>query len=224
MNHKMKIISFVFLASLVGACKTHAPHDVSGNATETMLNDAKDLMENGEYYKARKLASSVLNADPQNFQAQGLVGEIMNLEIAKEKAVFAHTPVEEMTRDESRDQADVWFERSQTFLSLGEYQQAIDAAETIFLFEPESVRASQQLDRIRKKAEEAEKQGKHVWTAVNQDEINFRVENYRKSARSNFAKGQLGAAQFSVDKILILMPEDGEALQIKREIEKRKAA
>lgn len=220
----MKILSFMILAGLVGACKTHVPHRASARNPEKMLGDAKMLMENGEYFKARKLAASVLEVEPANLQAQGLVAEIMDLEIANEKAVFAQRPVEEMTRDESHDQASVWFERSQTFLNLGEYQQALDAAEMVFLFEPESVRASRQIDKIQKNAKEAEKQGKRVWSAVNQDEINFRVAGYRKSARSSLARGQIGAAEFSVDKILILLPEDPEALQLKREIEKRRVA
>ncbi|MFA7000763.1 MAG: hypothetical protein WC352_01270 [Candidatus Omnitrophota bacterium] len=221
MNHKnvIQILAWVTMISLIGGCQSKAKL-AAANAS-AKLEAARQWTEAGEYYRARSAVGEILRGDPQNTDAQNLMNDILNREVAKEREVFADQPREEMSSSQSADQAAVWLDRAQTLLGLGEYEQALDAAENVFLFDPENTAASRLIDRIRKDASSSDKQGRRVWDDVARSEMDFRVQHYRKSARADAARGQWGAARFAVDKILILIPDDEEALALRREIEQK---
>ncbi len=214
----MKIAWLVILMITMSACKTH-PVRQEADPSAAMLSDAARLMQQGEYYRARKLAGKALEISPASAEAQELMVQILALEMAAEKKAFESAPPEEQTAEQKSDQTKVWLERGETLLSLGHYDQAMEAAENVFLTDSDNVAASGLIDRIRKSASEAENQGKKVWGEVARDEIRDRIENYRQSAERYLAQGQTGAAAFEVEKIQILDPKNSDARRLKREIE-----
>ena len=116
-------------------------------------------------------------------------------------------------------------ERSRTFLGLREYEEALNAAEKIFSYDPLNSEASALIDEIRQSALKDGKAEVLVRNKMAKDEGDERIGIYLVQARTALAKNRMGEARLTVDKILLLEPENKEALEMRRQIEnKLKAA
>lgn len=184
--------------------------------------EARRMLQAGELYRARQMTTKILEKDPANDSAQRLMAQILDREIAREKEAFEPEAIEEYTGKEKADAARVWLDRSKTLLSIRQYEEAVLAAEKVFLYDPDNSEASRLMDEIKEKAYQEGKSDLLFLKRTTEDEIRGRVENYRKQARLWVQAGKWGAAKLAVEKILFLVPEDREALALYEKIRAQK--
>lgn len=178
------------------------------------LQEARLKFESGELYEAKKMAEAFLKNHPNDFQAQKLMAEIIDQEIARHKEIFATSAIEELTPQAKSDEVQTWLERGRYLLELKQYDEAVLAVEKVFLYDPENLRASQLIDEIK---QQALKEGRHeslIQSQVFESEVEGRVQTYRNQARQWIREGRWGAAKLAVEKVLLLAPEDHEALKL----------
>ncbi len=187
------------------------------------LIQIQQYFEAGELYHAKKLASAFLNENPNDVEAQLLMAKILEEEIAQHKDAFDTKALEELDSDEKTLEAKTWLERSQGFLDAGQYEQAAWAAEKVFQFDPHNQKASQLLDRIKKDAWVYGKKQIDTGNNMIEDEVGDRVAIYRRQASQWMAERKWGAARFAVEKILLLLPEDKDALNLLKTIKSQSA-
>lgn len=218
----MKILVLMMMMSLIGGCKSATLQETKSETT-MKLTEAKGLMESGEFYRARKLTGSVLDQEPGNPAAQSLMAQILDLEIVKEKEIFSQAkPAEDLTQKEKTAQVGAWLERSETLLNLGEYDQALEAAENVFLYDPENKKASRLVDRIQNEGWNSGKRERQILGQMSRAEIDDRLADYRQTAERGYAAGEYGPALMALEKILILNPKDEGALRLKELILSRR--
>ncbi len=213
----MRLIALMMVMILIGGCKSAAQRDTK---SDTIMNlaEAKGLMESGEFYRARKLTGSVLDREPHNAEAQVLMAQILDLEVVKEKEIFSKLPAEDLNQKEKTAKAEAWLERAKTLLSLGEYDEALEAAETVFLYDPDSSRASRLIDQIQKEGWDSGKREHQLLSQMSREEIAARRSDYRETAERGYENGQYGEALLALEKLLILDPQDESAQRLKGEI------
>lgn len=220
----MNILSLIVLTFLYGC--SLAAHRPKGFADkEISLSSAEEALQNGEYYRARQIVRQVLSGNPRDPEAEKLMAQILDEEIATQKEIEAPDR-DVMNGDERSVQAKVWLERGQSLLQIRQYDQALDAAENVFLYEPESHAASQLIDEIKRDAyREGKSESLYLKREVT-DEIRQRIETYRREVQQRINRNEWGGARLAATKILLLLPEDKQALKWYDEIEanSRKAA
>ena len=199
---------------LVEGCQTAAPQSDYASQKMILLSEALDFMKAGEFYRARQITQQVLEQEPQDLDAQKLMAEIIDGEIAVQKEVFETKAPEEFTLEEKQDAVKTWMERSDALVVAGEYEQALLAAERVFLYEPDHVGASQLIDRIKKEAREMGRAESLILQQRYKEEIDIRVERYREQAKEWMNNGRFGMARLAVEKILLLAPKDREATRL----------
>ena len=189
-----------------------------GSSPEKELQKAKHYAEQGEYYRARKTAEDLLKKNPANEEAKKLIATVIDEEVAQRKELFeTHTP-EEFTDDQQSAEIQALLERSRSLLQMGEYDEALNAAEKIFSYEPENLEASRLVDQIRQSALKDGKAEMLIRNKIARDEGSDRVGEYLKEARHAVAVKQVGLARLTLDKILLLDPENKEALEMRRQL------
>lgn len=184
--------------------------------------EARRMFAAGELYQARQLTRKILEKNPSNKSAQKLMAQIIDREIAREKEAFEPKAAEEFTYKEKADEARVWLDRSKTLFSIGRYEEAILAAEKVFLYDPDNLEASRLMDEVREKARREGKSDLLFLKRSAEDEIRERLETYRKQAKRWIREGKWGMAKLTVEKILLLVPEDREALGLYEKIRAQK--
>lgn len=185
------------------------------------LMEARVHFAAGEYSQAESIAKNVLKVNPENGEAKSLLKNIVDRDIAQEVENPSSKIIEELSPKEKQLEIERWLERAKTLRSLGQYDEAFYAAEQVFVYQPDHVAASHLLDEIQFEALES---GRKNFRALNESahrEIQERVGNYFKQASQWMATNQLGAARLAVEKILLLEPQNEEALNLKRQIRKR---
>ena len=187
------------------------------------LTEANQLLAEEQFYQARQITQTVLEDQPQNAEAQYLMAEIIDAEIARHSEFIGQRPLEEMTEDETSQAVKLWLERSKTLLSLGQFDQAMLAAEKVFIYDLDNQRASQLIDRIRKQAVKDGKAESLIVKRMYQREMGERVAQYRVQAKEWIEMGRWGAARLTVEKILLLAPDDSEANRMYMQIKERRA-
>jgi tetratricopeptide (TPR) repeat protein len=213
----MKLLNVILVIGMLGGCKSAPPYETKRDDM-TKLTEATAYMEKGEFYRARRLTGSVLEQDPAHPEAHALMVQILTSAVAREKEIYSGEPAAELNRSETNARAEAWLERAGTLLGLGEYDQALDAAETVFLYDPENVRASRLIDRIWREGWVSGKRERQILGRISREEIDERVADYRRTAERGFASGEFGPALLAVEKILILYPQDADALRLREEI------
>ena len=182
------------------------------------LQKAQNYADQGEYYRARKTANLVLEKNPDDPEAKKLIATVINEEVAQNKELFeTHVP-EEFSHDEQSAEVRALLERSRSLLEMGEYDEALSAAEKIFSYEPENAEASRLIDDIRKTALKDGKAEMLVRNKIAKDENSERVGIYLTEARKSIQTGRVGAARLALDKILLLQPENEEALKMRSQL------
>lgn len=208
----------VILAGFLAGCATGQRSSlVSGDSKEVLLQ-AEKFYNNHEYYNARRAAQQVLAEEPQNPQAAKLMADILDKEIERQKEHLLPQAIEEMNADDKRDQIKTWLERSRALFNASQYDLALFAAEKVFLYDANDSAASELIDQIKAKALKEGKADTLFIHKMYKNEIADRLEQYRTQAEELAAQGQLGQAQFTAEKILMLEPEDPKALSILQKI------
>lgn len=215
----MKCIYSVFIAVLLTSCSSKGLHD--SLSYETRVRRAQVALGEQKIFEARRWASEALTMRPNSLEAQKLIAEIIDREIVLEKS--SHTPqaVEEMSADERRLQIKTWLERSRGFLQAHEFEQAILAAEQIFLLDPENREASRQIDEIKIRVRELGKDETLILEDVYKEEIQTRLERYDRQAETWLDTNRLGAARLTIEKMLLLDPENARAHALLALLEER---
>ncbi len=220
----MKIKSILLLTWFVVGCKTASPHHLSSTHPPS-LAEAKKFLKEGQLYEARKMTESVLKANSTDLEALTLMLEIVDAEREQHKQAFASKPVEEFTPDEKSEEAKTWLERSKLLVQLHQYEEALSAANNVFVYDPHNQEASELVDDINQTAlREGQREILSNQKSIH-SEVQTRMLRYRMQVKEAMQSGKWGAAKITVQKMLILQPEDREALRIQEQIrdyEKRK--
>lgn len=189
-----------------------------GKKKEQPMERAEKYYDNREYYHAREATFEILAENPDHEEAQVLMGKILDKEIERQKEQVYPMAVEEMNSDERGSEIKTWLERSNALLACKEYDLALFAAEKVFIFDAENRQASELIDRIKDRAIKEGKADVLFLGKMYKEEITERLSLYRDQARALARDGHFGQARFTVEKILLLEPEDPQALSLYQNI------
>ena len=208
----------MLITGLLTGC---APAPRSSRVVGDRDNDlfrAEKFYSNREYYSARSSLQKVLEKNPQDPEAIKLMANILDKEIERQKENLLPQAIEEMSVSDKNDEIKTWLERSRTLFEANQYDLALFAAEKVFLYDADNTDASAMIDRIKAKALKEGKADSLFIHKMYKEEIADRLEQYRIQAEELASRGQLGQAQFTAEKILMLEPEDPKALSILQKI------
>lgn len=217
----MNRLCYVGLLVVMVGCIGASPKPLSESRAR-LLSEAREALASEEFYKARQLAGKALERNPQDAEAEQLMATIFSEELARHKEVQDSKAREELTAEEGSQEVKTWLERARGFLAGGRYEDALVAAEKVFLFEPGNQEASQLVDEIRKSAGREGRRGELLVRQLTEEEIQSRVDRYRAQAKAWIRSGHWGAARLAVQKILLLAPGDREAIRLYEEIQAQK--
>lgn len=212
----------IVITGLIAGCSSASQHVSLPSPGKTLKAEAEELFRAGQWYQARKVTETILRQDPENTEAQRLMADILENEIVQHREILEPAAREEFSREETKAEIKTWLERAEALRQLGQYDEALLAAEKVFLYDPSHEEASRLIDEIR---EEAYRTGKNEKTFLNEmahEEIRDRVSNYRLQARQWMDEGRWGAAKLALEKVLLLEPEDPEALALYKKIQANK--
>lgn len=185
--------------------------------TSNLSQVRKDLNE-GDLYQARKKAQKILEKDQTNAEAQKLMAEIIDREIARHKEIMTGSAKEELPADAKEEEVKTWLERAQSLMALKRYNEAVLAVEKAFSYDPENRKASKLMDEIKTRALRDGEQEVLVRQEVARGEIKDRVDVYVEQAQEYIKAGRWGGARMTVDKILLLQPDNKRALKLQKKI------
>ena len=212
----------LIITGFLAGCATGPRSSLVSSEQEAAFSQAEKFYNNHEYYDARTAVEQVLEKDPGNPRATKLMAEILDKEIERQKEHLLPQAVEEMNADDKQDQIKTWLERSHALFEVNQYDLALFAAEKVFLYDANNDAASELIDQIKGKALKEGKADTLFIHKMYKNEIADRLEKYRTEAEGLAAQGQLGQAQFTAEKILMLEPEDPKALSILQKVLSRK--
>ncbi|MDD5225973.1 MAG: hypothetical protein PHV97_02170 [Candidatus Omnitrophica bacterium] len=218
----MRQIMMLIITGLLAGCATGPRSSLVSSDPVVALSQAEKFYNNHEYYNARRAVQQVLEVEPQNPQAGKLMADILDKEIERQKEHLLPQAIEEMNADDKENQIKTWLERSRALFNANQYDLALFAAEKVFLYDAENSVASELIDQIKAKALKEGKADTLFIHKMYKNEIADRLEQYRAQAEDLAAQGQLGQAQFTAEKILMLEPEDPKALSILQKVLSRK--
>lgn len=214
----MRLFLMIIIAGFLAGCATGPRSSVVSGDRDEVLSQAEKFYNNHEYYNARCAAQQILAEEPQNSRASKLMADILDKEIERQKEHLLPQAIDEMNSDDKQDQVKTWLERSRTLFNASQYDLALFAAEKVFLYDANDSAASELIDQIKAKALKEGKAETLFIHKMYKNEIADRLEQYRVQAEDLAAHGQLGQAQFTAEKILMLEPEDPKALSILQKI------
>lgn len=212
----MTIITIIMslMVSTVGfAEETKAAQD-----TSLALMEAKVYLSSGELEKARHMVEEVLAIQENDTEAQFVLSQIIDREIAQEKEPSQNPKAEDLTAKERQIEVDRWLERAQSYAANRQYEQAILSAERVFLYQPENLKASRFIDSIQGKALEEQTHGANSLNQSAKEEAQERVTAYSSQAKQWLNQKRYGSARLALDKILLLDPTNEEARQLKKQM------
>ncbi len=212
----------LLLVVVISGCHALSHQTISPKSKEAMMNQARELLVEERFYEAREVMAGVLDRNSGDPGAEKLMAEILDREIAWQKEAFEVKAVEELAPDEKKNEAKTWLERAKMLMLSRQYDEAMLAAEKVFLYEPESADASGLIDQIKENALREGKGDQLFLKGLAEEEIDERIKRYRLQARQWMQTGQWGAARLAVEKIILLRPEDKEALRLYDTIQRRK--
>jgi tetratricopeptide (TPR) repeat protein len=216
------MVYIILIAGLFSGCKAVPESRGPSGDRLVLIEEARKSLAVGEFYEARKMVRQILDSEPDDAQAKKLMAEIIDLEIERQKEIFDTKAREELSPQQKGDAVKTWLERSRELFDLGQYDEALLAAEKIFLYDPENLEASRFIDKIQKEAYRAGKGEGLIMKQMMEGEIQERVAQYQKQAKAWMDAGRWGAARLAVEKILLLEPENREALDLYEKIKERR--
>lgn len=239
----MKMNPVLILTILVTSGCTRLSHSASlGPAAsfEEKIARVESRLGEGLYYQARKEAEALARDYPDRVEVINLI-ETIRIRQERHYGRIDQQPTlesmrqslkeisrtarpepsqfpEEMEKKEKNETAALWLERAESLLQMGKLNEAAAAAETVFQYEPGSVAASELLDRIRAEAIRSGRREDAVMNSVYDGEIRERVHDYLQQAEKAFSEGRYGKARFSIQKVLLLEPENRRANRLHEQI------
>lgn len=222
----MKILLMITILALLTNCSRHAHRALQSTepilspaaASTQMIERASQALIQGDLRTAREQMEGYLAQNPGELKAQVLMAKIIQAEVARDEK-NKRKAVEEMNPEELNNEVRTWLERGRTLLSAKQYEQAMWAVEKVFIYDPGNLEASFLIDDIRKNAKVKIGEDDFADLRVIQREIQDRVNRYRQEAGQAIAAHQWGKARLTVQKILLLVPEDPQALNWQSQIE-----
>lgn len=191
---------------------------------EALLEKAEAYLSEGQLYKASKTIHKALKLFPDDFDVQQLSAVIEVAEAEIYEQMHERDTVldaQQMDVKQKLDMAQTWTERSRELYEMKRYPEAAQAAEEAFKYDPQNVNASRMLDMIQTaRVAEGQTESDQV-NRMYRDELKEKVERYHEELDEHMAKGRWGIARFTVQKILLLAPEDTRALKKYEEITAR---
>lgn len=212
----------LLITGLLAGCATGPRSSLVSGDRKTVLLQAEKFYKKHEYYNARCAVQQVLDKEPHNPQATKFMADILDKEIERQKEHLLPQALEEMNADDKEDQIKTWLERSRALFGANQYDLALFAAEKVFLYDADNSVASGLIDQIKGKALREGKADTLFIHKMYKNEIADRLEQYRTEAEDLAVRGQLGQAQFTAEKILMLEPEDPKALAILQKVLSRR--
>lgn len=191
---------------------------------ETQLEQAEKYYKNHEYYLARRTTQKILQEQPGNLEAQKLMGRILDAEVERHKEQLIPQAVEEMNSGEKKLEVKTWLERSRALFERRDYDLALFAAEKVFIYDSQSQDASELIDKIKGQALKEGKADVLFLNKMYEQEITDRLEKYRDQAKALAGEGRWGQAKYTLEKILLLEPEDPQALRLYQSILEQEGA
>jgi len=216
----MNLLWVIIFMLAVQGCQTNS-RESRYSEKVLLLSDALEFSKAGEFYRARQLTQEVLDKDPDDTDAQQIMSEIIDAEIALQREAFETKVTEEFTSEETSMAISTWLERSRALLYAKQYEQALLAAERVFLYDQGNIEASRLMDQIKKMARDAGHEQSLIMQQRYEDEIQTRVKQYHIQAKTWMESGRWGAARLAIEKILLLDPKDREATQLYEEIKEK---
>ena len=119
-----------------------------------------------------------------------------------------------MSKEEKRSMVDELFAEGDKHFDQKNYNLANAAYESVFLLDPDNVKASQKIDHLKKQMLLEGKSETQLVTRVYDSEIDLRVREYMKEAKVFIKEGKLGRARFTLQKLLLLDPLHEEAQKL----------
>ena len=184
-------ITLLILSILMTGCGTTAHRKDSQNPTE-LLQRACLAFDDGDITISKVLVRDVLDKTPDEPEAQMLMARIIDREIENARESESEKFVEEFDEEEKRDAVRTWLERAKTLLEIKYYDEAVLAAEKVFVHEPNNVEASKLIDEIKRSAIREGKQESIILKKMHQEEIGIRIKTYTEQAQKWLAAGPGG--------------------------------
>jgi Tfp pilus assembly protein PilF len=178
------------------------------------MKRAERALREDKIFEARRLATEALALNPKDLRTQALMAKILDREIVREKTLSPDKLPEELTAQEKKLQIKTWLERSQGFLQVNEFDQALLASEQVFRLDPGNPDASRLIDEIKAKARAQGKEEGLFLQDLYQQEIETRIKRYGEEAKAWFEANRSGAARLAAEKVLILDPKNAEAQKL----------
>jgi len=205
---------------LLSGCETSSLKSLS-RSPEQLIASARQFLADNDLSYAKSQVKRVLEIDPENKDAQALMAEIIDHEIAEQKETEINKLPEEYTEEEKKNEIKTWVERAEAFLNVKLYDEAILAAEKIFSLDPQNIQASTMIDEIKQKAIEDGKSESLIVKKMYESEVEIRVNTYEQQAEKWLSEDRLGAARLAIEKILLLDPANVQANQWYQRIQAR---
>lgn len=226
-KNRLVIVVAVMLSAFMGCARKSSSPAALGIESLSPLDQARLSYEHGEYYKSRLQVQELLRQDPDNTAAQQLMADVLDKEIERQKEAVAGIR-QEASKSESEARNDAneievknWLERSRTLLRQRQYDLALFAAEKVFIYEHSNREASFLIDDIKVEAIKNGKSESLFLSKMYQEEIGERVKKYRNEAQALASDDKDEQAKFTLQKILLLEPEDPEALKLMKTLQSK---
>lgn len=210
----------ILMTCLMAGCQS-TPQKVVSVSTPTTLLNARKAFASGELYAAKRQTELFLKDNPSSVEGQKLMGQILDEELTQHKDAFKKEAEEEFSQDRKKAEIKTLLERSRSLLEMGEYDAAAEAAESVFGYEAQNTEASRLLDQIKQRAWVSGKREIQDGQEIVKAEVDDRAVSYRRQAQGYAEDGQWGAAQMSIQKLLLLYPEDKEGLKLLEQIKNK---
>jgi hypothetical protein len=191
---------------------------------EEKLAKAEAAFEKERLFEARKWAGEVLADHPGNLQGQRLMAKIIEKETLAEKSVPGEALPEELGAEEKALAVKTWLERSQGFLQVNRLEEALQAAEQVFLLDPGNLEASRLVDEIKNRSREQGKEDSAFLQSLYQEEVERRIMRYTEEAQTSLDSRRFASARLAIEKILLLDPENREGERLLRALEQAEKA
>lgn len=205
---------------LIAGCQS-SPQKAPPSSISLGLLNAKKAFALGEIYLAKRQTELFLRENPASREGQQLMGQILNEEIAQHKEAFDSRSDDELSQSDKKAKIKTLLERSRSLLEMEEFDEAAQMAEMVFTYDAENRDASRLLDQITQRAWTVGKKEIADGQEIVKAEVDDRTLIYRRQAQGYMEEGQWGAAQMSIQKLLLLSPEDKEGLRMLGDIKSK---
>ena len=138
-------------------------------------------------------------------------------------APVSETSAEELSSAEKRSTVNDLLAQGDQYFEAKNYNLANATYESIFLLDPTNVKASGRIDRLKKQLLKEGKSETQLVTRIYDGEIELRVDQYLKQAKSFIQAGNWAQARFVLQKILLLNPLHEESQKLYNQVNRKLA-